>query len=267
MGKLSELPEEGPAVCDLKNYSQPLGEKTSRKGQITRKNNMSLKIRLSRGGAKKRPFYRVVVADSRSPRDGRFIERLGTFDPLAPKDSEIRLVLDVEKAKAWLAKGAQPTDRVARLLDGVGAIKREAAQQSREGAAEEEGAGTRRRGRRRRRKGRRRRGIISDAIRREFEASPSFARRRLFAFEARLPKAMMVENVLVGVFGAPHGVRGEMRLKSYTQDPLDHRRSRTLHDAAGRAYEIASARLLKDDLLVVQSQGRGRPRRRAETDQ
>jgi small subunit ribosomal protein S16 len=86
---------------------------------------MSLKIRLSRGGAKKRPFYRVVVADARSPRDGRFIEKLGTFDPLAPKDSETRLVLDVEKAKEWLGKGAQATDRVARLLDGVGALKRE----------------------------------------------------------------------------------------------------------------------------------------------
>ena len=86
---------------------------------------MSLKIRLSRGGAKKRPFYRVVVADARSPRDGRFIEKLGTFDPLAPKDAANRLVLDVEKAKEWLAKGAQATDRVARLLDGVGAITRE----------------------------------------------------------------------------------------------------------------------------------------------
>ncbi len=87
---------------------------------------MSLKIRLSRGGAKKRPFYRIVVADARSPRDGRFIEKLGTFDPLAPKESATRLVLDVEKAKEWLTKGAQPTDRVSRLLDGVGAIKREA---------------------------------------------------------------------------------------------------------------------------------------------
>ena len=72
---------------------------------------MSLKIRLSRGGAKKRPFYRVVVADSRSPRDGRFIERLGTFDPL--------------KAKEWIGKGATPTDRVARLLESVGVGKRE----------------------------------------------------------------------------------------------------------------------------------------------
>jgi small subunit ribosomal protein S16 len=87
---------------------------------------MSLKIRLSRGGAKKRPFYRVVVADSRMPRDGRFIERLGTFDPLKAKDAADRLVLDQEKAKAWMAKGAQPTDRVARLLDGLGLVKREA---------------------------------------------------------------------------------------------------------------------------------------------
>jgi small subunit ribosomal protein S16 len=86
---------------------------------------MSLKIRLSRGGAKKRPFYRVVVADSRMPRDGRFIERLGTFDPLKAKDAADRLVLDAEKAKAWMAKGAQPTDRVARLLDGLGVLKRE----------------------------------------------------------------------------------------------------------------------------------------------
>ncbi len=87
---------------------------------------MSLKIRLSRGGAKKRPFYRVVVADSRFPRDGRFIERIGIFDPLKAKDAMDRLVLDVEKAKAWMQKGAQPTDRVARLLDGLGLMKREA---------------------------------------------------------------------------------------------------------------------------------------------
>ncbi len=85
---------------------------------------MSLKIRLSRGGAKKRPFYRVVVADSRMPRDGRFIERLGSFDPLKPKDAEGRIALDQERAKAWMAKGAQPTDRVARLLDTLGLLTR-----------------------------------------------------------------------------------------------------------------------------------------------
>ena len=87
---------------------------------------MSLKIRLSRGGAKKRPFYRVVVADSRMPRDGRFIERLGTFDPLKAKDAADRLVLDVEAAKAWIVKGATPTDRVARLLESVGVGQRAA---------------------------------------------------------------------------------------------------------------------------------------------
>ena len=87
---------------------------------------MSLKIRLARGGAKKRPFYRIVVADARMPRDGRFVEKIGTFDPLKAKDDALRLVLDVEKAKAWLAKGAQPTDRVLRLLDGLGVAKREA---------------------------------------------------------------------------------------------------------------------------------------------
>ena len=87
---------------------------------------MSLKIRLSRGGAKKRPFYRVVIADSRMPRDGRFLEKIGTFDPLKAKDDATRLVLDVEKAKAWIAKGAQPTDRVTRLLDTLGVMKREA---------------------------------------------------------------------------------------------------------------------------------------------
>jgi small subunit ribosomal protein S16 len=87
---------------------------------------MSLKIRLSRGGAKKRPFYRVVVADSRMPRDGRFIERLGTFDPLKKKDDATRLVLDVERAKSWIGKGAQPTDRVMRLLDGLGVVSRTA---------------------------------------------------------------------------------------------------------------------------------------------
>jgi len=87
---------------------------------------MSLKIRLSRGGAKKRPFYRIVVADARMPRDGRFVERIGTFDPLKSKTDATRLVLDAEKAKAWLAKGAQPTDRVLRLLDSLGLAKREA---------------------------------------------------------------------------------------------------------------------------------------------
>jgi small subunit ribosomal protein S16 len=87
---------------------------------------MSLKIRLARAGTKKRPFYHVVVADSRSPRDGRFIERVGYFNPLLPKEKTERLRLDLEKIKAWIAKGALPTDRVLRFLDEAGIVKREA---------------------------------------------------------------------------------------------------------------------------------------------
>lgn len=87
---------------------------------------MSLKIRLSRAGAKKKPFYRVVVADSRMPRDGRFIDRIGTFDPMKKAEDAARLTLDQDKVREWLGKGAQPTDRVLRLLDGLGLMTREA---------------------------------------------------------------------------------------------------------------------------------------------
>ena len=81
---------------------------------------MSLKIRLSRAGAKKRPYYRIVVADSRSPRDGRYIEKIGTYDPLLPKDSGERVKLVEARVKHWLGVGAQPTDRVLRFLDVAG---------------------------------------------------------------------------------------------------------------------------------------------------
>ena len=87
---------------------------------------MSLKIRLARAGTKKRPYYHVVIADSRAPRDGRFIERLGHFNPLVAKDAKDRLKLDLEKVKAWLAKGATPSDRVLRFLDEAGVMKRPA---------------------------------------------------------------------------------------------------------------------------------------------
>jgi small subunit ribosomal protein S16 len=87
---------------------------------------MSVVIRMARAGTKKRPFYHIVVADGRSPRDGRFIERLGYYNPLLPKDNEARLKFDLEKAKAWIAKGAQPSDRVKRFLDAGGVLKREA---------------------------------------------------------------------------------------------------------------------------------------------
>jgi len=85
---------------------------------------MPLVIRMARAGTKKRPFYHIVVADSRAPRDGRFIERLGFFNPLLPKEKTDRLTWDIEKAKAWIAKGAQPSDRVMRFLDAAGVMKR-----------------------------------------------------------------------------------------------------------------------------------------------
>ena len=83
---------------------------------------MSVRIRLSRGGSKKRPFYKVVAADQRAPRDGRFIERLGSYNPLLPKDHADRFVIDEERVKYWLSKGAQPTERLEKLLSKLGLV-------------------------------------------------------------------------------------------------------------------------------------------------
>ena len=85
---------------------------------------MAVSIRLSRGGSKKRPYYRIVVADARSPRDGNFIEKIGTYNPLLAKDDEKRVTLNAERAKHWLSVGAQPTDRVHRFLDKAGVLER-----------------------------------------------------------------------------------------------------------------------------------------------
>ncbi|PJK28267.1 30S ribosomal protein S16 [Minwuia thermotolerans] len=84
---------------------------------------MAVKIRLSRGGAKKRPFYRIVVADARAMRDGGFIERIGHYDPMLPKDREDRVVIDLERAKHWLSVGAQPTDRISKFLEKEGVLE------------------------------------------------------------------------------------------------------------------------------------------------
>ncbi len=81
---------------------------------------MAVKIRLARGGSKKRPHYSIVAADSRMARDGRFLEKLGTYNPLLPKDSEDRVRMNVERVQHWLGQGAQPTDRVARFLEAAG---------------------------------------------------------------------------------------------------------------------------------------------------
>ncbi|MAA99452.1 MAG: 30S ribosomal protein S16 [Stappia sp.] len=87
---------------------------------------MALKIRLARGGAKKRPFYRIVIADVRSPRDGRFIEKVGLYNPMLPKDDENRVQLDLERIQHWMSHGAKPSDRVLRFLDAAGVLKRDA---------------------------------------------------------------------------------------------------------------------------------------------
>ena len=85
---------------------------------------MAMKIRLARGGSKKRPFYRIVAADSRMPRDGRYVEKLGTYNPLLPKDSEDRVKMNLERVQYWMSEGAQVTDRVSRMLEAAGVIEK-----------------------------------------------------------------------------------------------------------------------------------------------
>lgn len=85
---------------------------------------MAMKIRLARGGSKKRPHYAIVATDSRMPRDGRFLEKLGTYNPLLAKDSEDRVKMDIERIQYWLSKGAQPTDRIARMLEAAGVLEK-----------------------------------------------------------------------------------------------------------------------------------------------
>ncbi|MEL7344844.1 MAG: 30S ribosomal protein S16, partial [Pseudomonadota bacterium] len=85
---------------------------------------MSMKIRLARGGSKKRPFYSIVAADSRMPRDGRFKEKLGTYNPLLPKDSEDRVKMNMERVEYWLGQGAQPTERIVRFLEAAGKLEK-----------------------------------------------------------------------------------------------------------------------------------------------
>jgi small subunit ribosomal protein S16 len=108
---------------------------------------MAMKIRLARGGTKKRPFYRIVATDSRMPRDGRFLEKLGTYNPLLAKDSEDRIKMDLDRVKHWLDQGAKPTDRVARFLEAAGLLtkktrnnpnKAEPGKKAKERAAEKE---------------------------------------------------------------------------------------------------------------------------------
>jgi len=95
---------------------------------------MAMKLRLARGGSKKRPFYRVVASDSRMPRDGRYIEKIGIYNPLLPKDNEDRVRIDIERAQYWLGQGAMPTDRVSRMLEAAGVIPKKERANPKKGA-------------------------------------------------------------------------------------------------------------------------------------
>ena len=106
---------------------------------------MAMKIKLARGGSNKRPHYSIVAADLRMPRDGRFIEKLGTYDPLLAKDNPDRVKLDVDKVKAWMDKGAQPTDRVSRFLEAAGVVAKKTRANARKGRAGRGGEEARRR--------------------------------------------------------------------------------------------------------------------------
>ena len=95
---------------------------------------MAMKIRLARGGSKKRPFYRIVAADSRMPRDGRYVEKLGTYNPLLNKDDENRVTMNMERIQYWMSEGAQPTDRISRFLEAAGVIEKKDRQNLKKGA-------------------------------------------------------------------------------------------------------------------------------------
>ena len=176
---------------------------------------MSVVIRLARAGTKKRPVYHVVVADSRFPRDGRFIERLGHFNPLLPKDNEARLKLDMDKVKAWLAKGAQPSDRVSRFLDAAGVAKR-AARNNPEKAVPRKERKARRRSRRQ--------GVKRSGARRWQHRSASPDRRR--AWRARRGEAVDVHGRPAGREALrpadDQGRRASVRGRRTPARPRDH---------------------------------------------
>ena len=210
---------------------------------------MSVKIRLSRGGTKKRPYYYIVVANSTSPRDGRYIEQIGTHNPMLPKDNADRVKLDVERAKHWLSVGAQPTDRVMRFLDAAGLVKRTASQQSRQGQAEEEAPGARGRpGRSGRQEGRGRRG---QAAARPYSVIPACGMRRCEA--GVVVRSQAVASPRPHRRGARHPRRGaDPRLHGGAGG---HRRLRAaVRRRPARSFEIASR--------ARDAQGRGGAHRR-----
>ena len=198
---------------------------------------MSLVIRMARAGTKKRPFYHIVVADSRSPRDGRFIERLGYFNPLLPKEKTERLKFDLDKAKAWLAKGAQPSDRVMRFLDAAGVMKRTKRNNPEKAVPRKE-----RKAKAKRPPRPRRRAAGSG------RAGGSAGRQLLIR---RRDVAVRRAYLCLGRSAPPHGVRGEVRLRSFTADPLAIASYGPLETEDGRVVEIEALRPAKDHFVAT----------------
>ena len=172
-----------------------------------------LAIRMTRHGTKKRPFFHIVVADSRSPRDGRFIEKLGTYNPLLPREHAQRITLDKERIAHWLKVGAQPSDRVAKFLSpGRADEAARAPRADQEDPAPRQGAG-------------------AHEGRHAAAAPPAEAPRRPRRADGRL---MSKDRVLLGVVAAPHGVRGLVRIKSFTEDPMAVAAYGPLSDETGK---------------------------------
>src|SRR4029079_16325809 len=207
-------------------------------------------------------FYHIVVADSRSPRDGRFIERIGHFNPLLPKEKTARLKLDFDKVKEWMKKGAQPSDRVTRFVDAAGIMKREkrnnpqkAVPRKERKAAADEG---------RFRAGRQGLGPRKPPKIRKPPTQPPRARPKSKKRPTKLPlrrapkrrrrasiPGTMAERVIVARIGAAHGVRGEVKLWPFTQDPMAVTQYGPLETEDGRRhFEVETVRAAKDHLVA-----------------
>ena len=210
---------------------------------------MSLKIRLARGGAKKRPFYSIVVADSRSPRDGRFIEKLGTYNPMLERGHADRVTLKEERIRHWLGVGALPTERVAQFLGDAGVIEKPAPRETPiKSAPEGQGAGARQGGR----------GGRCPPL----PAAPD-PRAPTSRWSGRM--SAQDKRVCVGVVTGAHGVRGAVRLKSFTAEPEDVAGYGPLEDESGeRRFALRLIGGAKGVLIARDLRDRGpRPRRGA----
>ena len=197
---------------------------------------MSLKIRLARAGAKKRPYYRIVVANSKSPRDGRYIEKVGTYNPLLPRDSGERVKLVEDRIKHWMGVGAQPTDRVLRFLDKAGMAKRDARSNPNKGQP----------GKKRVEREEAKVAAAAEKAKAAAEAAarPPEPARRGRAAHRRIALAANPDRVLVGDIGRPQGLQGEVRIRSFTAEPASIADYGPLEDETGtRLFEIESLRV------------------------